>query len=249
MSTTTKYGWTLPDGTDLIKNGDNVIRDLGNAIDAIISTVYSGTLAARPAAGKRGRTYWATDDVTASIDGTTTGTLYWDDGAAWHVVLIGSAPDNLIAAGPRAAATPNNATFGVSSFNLTWGARKFENGGHENVDPLSFSSGGDQVFRPTKKGIWSIQLNLFLDTADAARELRMKAAGGNEYMAQGHRSSSGPGAGSCMTLSHVGYFDYGGVTEVEEGNDYVFELANNTATTSIVTSNRRSRLIVAHLGS
>jgi hypothetical protein len=33
MATTTNYGWTTPDDTDLVKDGAAAIRSLGTAID------------------------------------------------------------------------------------------------------------------------------------------------------------------------------------------------------------------------
>lgn len=38
MATTTNYGWTTPDDTDLVKNGADAIRTLGSAIDTSMNT-------------------------------------------------------------------------------------------------------------------------------------------------------------------------------------------------------------------
>lgn len=38
MATTTNYGWTTPDDTDLVKNGALAIRTLGSAIDTSMNT-------------------------------------------------------------------------------------------------------------------------------------------------------------------------------------------------------------------
>jgi hypothetical protein len=38
MATTTNYGWTTPDDTDLVRNGADAIRDLGTAIDTSMNT-------------------------------------------------------------------------------------------------------------------------------------------------------------------------------------------------------------------
>jgi len=49
MATTSNYGWTIPDDTDLVKNGALAIRTLGNAIDTTAAAsfntglVYIGT--------------------------------------------------------------------------------------------------------------------------------------------------------------------------------------------------------------
>jgi len=34
MATTTNFGWTTPNDTDLVKNGANAIRSLGTQIDS-----------------------------------------------------------------------------------------------------------------------------------------------------------------------------------------------------------------------
>jgi len=38
MSTTSAYGWNIPDNTDLVKDGALAIRTLGNAIDTSMNT-------------------------------------------------------------------------------------------------------------------------------------------------------------------------------------------------------------------
>jgi hypothetical protein len=38
MATTPTYSWPIPDDTDLVKNGAEAIRDLGNAIDTTVGT-------------------------------------------------------------------------------------------------------------------------------------------------------------------------------------------------------------------
>jgi hypothetical protein len=40
MATTTNYGWTTPNDTDLVKNGANAIRTLGTAIDTTTEDLY-----------------------------------------------------------------------------------------------------------------------------------------------------------------------------------------------------------------
>jgi hypothetical protein len=40
MATTTNYGWTTPNDTDLVKNGANAIRTLGSAIDTTTEDIY-----------------------------------------------------------------------------------------------------------------------------------------------------------------------------------------------------------------
>ena len=41
MATTTNYGWTTPNDTDLVRNGALAIRTLGSSID---TTVYNNAV-------------------------------------------------------------------------------------------------------------------------------------------------------------------------------------------------------------
>jgi hypothetical protein len=43
MATTTYFGWTTPDNTDLVKDGASAIRSLGSAIDTSMSQLEGGT--------------------------------------------------------------------------------------------------------------------------------------------------------------------------------------------------------------
>lgn len=43
MATTTNFGWTTPDDTDLVKDGASAIRTLGSAIDASLVDLKGGT--------------------------------------------------------------------------------------------------------------------------------------------------------------------------------------------------------------
>jgi hypothetical protein len=45
MATTTNYGWTTPNDTDLVKDGASAIRTLGNAIDSTVFTNASAAIA------------------------------------------------------------------------------------------------------------------------------------------------------------------------------------------------------------
>lgn len=43
MATTTNYGWTTPNDTDLVKDGASAIRSLGQAIDTTFAELKGGT--------------------------------------------------------------------------------------------------------------------------------------------------------------------------------------------------------------
>jgi hypothetical protein len=64
--TTTRWSLPAPDGSDQIPNGDNQIRALASAIDALLTPFSSGVLASRPTStsgspGILGRVYDPTD--------------------------------------------------------------------------------------------------------------------------------------------------------------------------------------------
>lgn len=44
MATTTNYGWTTPNDTDLVKNGASAIRTTANAIDSTLGTALNNKL-------------------------------------------------------------------------------------------------------------------------------------------------------------------------------------------------------------
>lgn len=87
--TTTRFALTGldPAGTELVTNLPTQLNALADQIDAKITGWSSGVFASRPAAGTKGRLYFATDDTTS----TAHGTLYFDDGTAWNQVQIGAA--------------------------------------------------------------------------------------------------------------------------------------------------------------
>ena len=45
MATTTNYGWSTPDDTDLVKDGAAAIRTLGSSIDTSVKALSPGTTA------------------------------------------------------------------------------------------------------------------------------------------------------------------------------------------------------------
>jgi hypothetical protein len=45
MATTTNYGWTTPNDTDLVKDGASAIRTLGSSIDTTVKALSPGTTA------------------------------------------------------------------------------------------------------------------------------------------------------------------------------------------------------------
>lgn len=107
LHNSTRYALPSPNGDDPLINGDNVLRSLVDLLDTIIATAYKGTLAARPAAGKAGRFYWATD----------TSKLYHDTGTTWSTIGplgLGTAADQALPGN-----TPVPTMLGFASFART----------------------------------------------------------------------------------------------------------------------------------
>jgi hypothetical protein len=84
MATTTNYGWTTPDDTDLVKDGASAIRTLGSAIDTSLVDLRGGTSAqflAKASNTDMDFTWRSTGQVvtaTASLNQTTTSTTFVD---------------------------------------------------------------------------------------------------------------------------------------------------------------------------
>lgn len=83
---TTKYALPTVLGTDIVKDGDNAITALANAVDAKMVGYSSGLLSARPTStpgspGVEGRIYRATD----------TGQLFMDTGTGWNELTFNQA--------------------------------------------------------------------------------------------------------------------------------------------------------------
>lgn len=82
-----RLGLVGPSGTDLIANGDDVIRALIAVLDAKTAVISSGTLAARPAStvgtpGVVDRFYYVTGDATPANNDI----LWRDTGTGWVAI-------------------------------------------------------------------------------------------------------------------------------------------------------------------
>jgi hypothetical protein len=103
---TSRLGLVGPDGNDPAASGDDRIRALMDRLDLVAARDDQGTLANRPAAGIRGRYYFATDDTTIS----SSGSLYRDTGTIW--VVVGNPPGggSVGPAGPQGPQGPTGPT-------------------------------------------------------------------------------------------------------------------------------------------
>jgi len=80
MATTTNNGWTVPNDTDLVRNGASAIRSLGGAIDSAIKKLtytnitptYGGTGWSFGSTGYSADANWAQTGKTVFFDGTIT---------------------------------------------------------------------------------------------------------------------------------------------------------------------------------
>lgn len=108
FSTTTKKALRYPDLAQAADIAD-IVQKLASDVDNYTAGYTQGLFSARPAAGKLGQLFYATD----------TNALYLDDGSAWHVVgggnilgMLGSKPAaNAVAVGTEYFATDQIAKY------------------------------------------------------------------------------------------------------------------------------------------
>jgi hypothetical protein len=101
MATTTNYGWTTPNDTDLLKDGAAAIRTLGSSIDstvftnagaAIAKTIVDakGDIIAATAADTVARLAVGANDTVLTADSSQATGLKWAASAAGGMTLINS---------------------------------------------------------------------------------------------------------------------------------------------------------------
>jgi hypothetical protein len=123
MDTGTRTGivYLADDGSDAVTAYRTSIRNLAAWAEAQGALYAQGLLSARPTAGKAGRLYRATDDVT--------GVIYYDDGSTWQSIGAAAAID---------------AAAGVGSLRtLGTGATQAAAGNHTHSADAILGYGGD----------------------------------------------------------------------------------------------------------
>jgi hypothetical protein len=139
MATTTNYGWTTPDDTDLVKDGAAAIRTLGTSIDTSFAADEGDLLVG------------GTNDIFEALPIGAAGTVLTSDGdtAEW-VAPTGSS-------GPAFRAFRNTSTQAMVT--NTWTKVQFN---AETFDTGSFfDSTTNYRFTPTTAGYYQINLNVY----------------------------------------------------------------------------------------
>jgi hypothetical protein len=130
MATTTNYGWTTPNDTDLVKDGAAAIRTLGSSIDttvfnnasaAIAKTIVDakGDIIAATASDTVSRLAVGANDTVLTADSTTATGLKWAaaaGGSAFSGASVGSSTDQTISSATYTALTWDTETFDVGGY-------------------------------------------------------------------------------------------------------------------------------------
>jgi hypothetical protein len=120
MATTTNFGWTTPNDTDLVKDGAAAIRTLGQSIDTSLVDLKGGTTG--QVLAKNSNTdmdfVWSADAAGMANPMTTTGdTIYSSSGSTPARLGIGSTGQVLtVAGGVPTWASPAGGFVGCSVF-------------------------------------------------------------------------------------------------------------------------------------
>lgn len=132
MATTTNYGWTTPNDTDLVKDGASAIRTLGSAIDTTVFNNASAAIAksivdakgdiiAATAADTVSRLGVGANDTVLTADSSTATGLKWATPAAAAFVGCGlrDSGNQTTTGGVDTAVTFNTEYFDTDAFHST----------------------------------------------------------------------------------------------------------------------------------
>ena len=180
MATTTNFGWTTPNDTDLVKDGAAAIRTLGSSIDTSLVDLKGGTTGQvlAKASGTDLDFVWSADAAGMANPMTTTGdTIYSSSGSTPARLGIGTAGQVLKVNSGATAPEWATATAPAQNFSLINSGGTTMNG--NTTVTISGISGMNELF-VTAHG-WSA-------AAGNACFLRLNTDTGNKYYYSGHLS-------------------------------------------------------------
>lgn len=124
MATTTNYGWTTPNDTDLVKDGASAIRTLGSAIDTTVFNNASAAIAKSIVDAKGDIIAATAADTVSRLAVGTNGQVLKADSTAATGLAWGSASSNFV--GCLARKTSNQSITTNTATAVTFDAEDFD---------------------------------------------------------------------------------------------------------------------------
>lgn len=94
MATTTNFGWTTPDDTDLVKNGASAIRSLGSAVDSALGQLtlnaQTGTTYTFVLTDNRNKLVTANNSSAQTYTIPTNASVAFPIGSVVNIIQIGT---------------------------------------------------------------------------------------------------------------------------------------------------------------